>query len=183
MEIEATDKESKEAISIPRQRQRKEKSCKKKQTFENNFIEILGNRSTLQHDDPDLSFFKSILPTVKKLTDIQKTEFQIEILTYLKKFQQSNSYPVPSPISHFSHCNQASTHQILQPYTCNFPTTSKHYHSHTSSSYYSPSPSASVPNTSHYPPSSPAPSPSATVMTLSPSEDSQFSDVDNILDI
>lgn len=42
------------------------------------------------HDDEDSTFFRSILPAVRKLTEDQKLEFKGEVLSCLRKIKQRN---------------------------------------------------------------------------------------------
>lgn len=46
--------------------------------------ELMEKRTKEDNDDEDMSFFKSILPTVRKLNPDQKMQFRIHIMSYLQ---------------------------------------------------------------------------------------------------
>ncbi|KAF5277318.1 hypothetical protein FQR65_LT16008 [Abscondita terminalis] len=139
--------------------QRKVPKSTQKQTFENKLLQILENRETQQEDDEDLAFFKSILPSVKKLTDIQKTEFRLDVLNSLKKAQTFNIYGAPPNMHHIQlHPSHQHFHQFgmstlpaAPPYIQSTPSTARppsHFTytsdpSSSSSSFQAPSPADS----------------------------------------
>lgn len=117
-----------------------------KSTFESKLLQILENRKEPQEEDDDMAFFRSLLPGIRKLTDLQKTEFKLDVLNALQKQQRLNipqvppyiqpSVPYPSTYSHYQTPQTfASTYQSLNP-----PSATNHLHASTPL----PSPSFSV---------------------------------------
>lgn len=92
--------------SLPRSTKYKKNRNAKISSYIKEARELTEKRTPEDNDDEDMSFFKSILPTVRKLNPDQKMQFRIHTMSYLQGlsamqgqfaiqqlFQQSTMYP------------------------------------------------------------------------------------------
>lgn len=102
--------------------QRKTKKTHSDTAFQTKLLKLLDTNDT---PDPDSTILMSFLPKFKKLTDDQKTDFQMYVLQFFKNLSQQNAYDKPhhpppapnnfTPMSMMSQNNQPTLYHQMQP--------------------------------------------------------------------
>lgn len=122
------------------------KRCTRKSNFIEeklvSFMEAHQPRQDLLIEDEDLSFFKSLLPTVRKLNADKKFTFRMQTMQILKNLQQGTSATIEARPNNFisfppqqSTASYANTNTNYQPESR--PSSTATYFSNFSPSYHS----------------------------------------------
>lgn len=94
-----------------------DKKINKEPNFENKLLDVLKNR-TPEVEDPDKSFFLSLLPQIRELTSNQKLQLYSEITNSIKNIKDA-----PKELSY---TNEYSA--VPRPYPPNIPFQPYNYH-------------------------------------------------------
>lgn len=91
----------------------------KEPNFENKLLDVLKNR-TPEVEDPDKSFFLSLLPQIRELTSNQKLKLYSEIINSIKNIKDA-----PKELSY---TNEYPYSAVPRPYPPNIPLQPYNYH-------------------------------------------------------